>query len=64
MITNYFLVLGEKRITELCYYLSYLLDGTQYVKLPARDCLRPRFSVVSFQTAFGKACLLKSYYFS
>lgn len=27
-------VLGEKCITEMCFYLSYLLDGTLGVKPP------------------------------
>jgi len=45
MFTNYFAALGEKCITELCYYLSHLLDGTQNVKPPACNCLQLRFSV-------------------
>lgn len=57
-------VLGRKCITDLCYYLSCLLDGTEDLKPPACGCNRVSVYIVSFQTPFGKACLLKFYYFS
>lgn len=56
-------VLGEKCITELCYYLSYLLDGTLGVKPLPCNCSHVWEYIVSSQIPFGRACLLKPHYF-